>query len=110
MGEEGKADRLQPAPGCYRDGARADLGGNVYKKRVALPGRGKSGSLRTVIAYRVEDKAFYVYGFAKGKRANIRDDELKVFKLIAADLLSNDNKGLNRMILAEELVEVEINE
>ncbi|RRD69912.1 MULTISPECIES: type II toxin-antitoxin system RelE/ParE family toxin [unclassified Desulfovibrio] len=27
----------------------ADLGGNVYKKRVALPGRGKSGSTRTLI-------------------------------------------------------------
>jgi hypothetical protein len=25
----------------------ADLGGGVFKKRVALPGRGKSGSART---------------------------------------------------------------
>ena len=46
----------------------ADLGGNVYKKRVAFPGRGKSGSTRTIVAYRVEDKAFYMYGFAKNKR------------------------------------------
>jgi hypothetical protein len=88
----------------------ADLGSNVYKKRVALPGRGKSGSLRTIIAYQFKDKAFYVYGFAKGKRANIREDELKVFKLLAADLLSNDDNGLNRMIEAEELIEVENNE
>jgi hypothetical protein len=58
----------------------------------------------------VKDKAFYVYGFAKGKRANIREDELKVFKLLAADLLSNDDNGLNRMIEAEELIEVENNE
>lgn len=88
----------------------ADLGSNIYKKRVALPSRGKSGSLRTIIAYQIKDKAFYVYGFAKSKRANIHDDELKVFKLLAADLLSNDDEGLNRMIVAEELIEVEDNE
>ena len=28
----------------------ADLGGGVIKKRVALPGRGKSGSTRTLVA------------------------------------------------------------
>jgi hypothetical protein len=28
----------------------ADLGGNIFKKRIALPGRGKSGSTRTLIA------------------------------------------------------------
>ena len=28
----------------------ADLGGGVLKKRVALPGRGKSGSARTLVA------------------------------------------------------------
>jgi hypothetical protein len=88
----------------------ADLGSNIYKKRVALPSQGKSGSLRTIIAYQFKDKAFYVYGFAKGKRANIRDDELKVFKLLSADLISNDDDGLNQMIEAEELIEVDNNE
>jgi hypothetical protein len=28
----------------------ADLGGSIFKKRIALPGRGKSGSTRTLIA------------------------------------------------------------
>ena len=30
----------------------ADLGGDVLKKRVALPGRGKSGGIRTLVATR----------------------------------------------------------
>jgi len=51
----------------------ADLGGHVYKKRVAIQGRGKSGGVRTLIAYQVKDKAFFIYGFAKNKRANISD-------------------------------------
>ena len=88
----------------------ADLGGHVYKKRVALPGRGKSGSLRTIIAYQVEDSAFYVYGFAKNTRANIREDELKAFKIVAENLLSHSDKQLDQLLNVEELVEVEIDE
>lgn len=84
----------------------ADLGGNVYKKRVALPGRGKSGSVRTIIAYRIEDKAFYMYGFAKKKRANIDDEELKVFKSVAKDLLEHDDKKLDQLVKEETLFEV----
>jgi len=51
----------------------ADLGGHVMKKRVALPGRGKSSGARTNIACQVEDKAFFIYGFASisGRSAGI---------------------------------------
>ena len=84
----------------------ADLGGNVYKKRVALPGRGKSGSTRTIVAYRVQDKAFYIYGFAKNKRANIDDEELKVFKAVARDLLEHNDSVLKRLVKEGELYEV----
>lgn len=77
---------------------------------MALPGRGKSGSVRTIIAYRVEDKAFYVYGFAKDKRAKIRDDELKAFKIVAENLLSHSDEQRNQLLTIEELVEVENHE
>ena len=43
----------------------ANLGGRVFKKRVAIQGRGKSGGLRTLLAFKHEDKAFFIYGFAK---------------------------------------------
>lgn len=42
----------------------AALGGNVYKKRVAKPGQGKSGGYRTILAFKIKDKAFFMYGFA----------------------------------------------
>jgi len=42
----------------------ANLGGNVYKKRVAIGGKGKSGGVRTILAFKVDDKAFFIYGFA----------------------------------------------
>jgi hypothetical protein len=43
----------------------ANLGGNVYKKRIRFKGQGKSGSGRTIICYKKDDKAIFVHGFTK---------------------------------------------
>ena len=88
----------------------ADLGGHVFKKRVALPGRGKSGSTRTLLAYKKDDRIFFMYGFVKNQRANIKPDELKVLKLLAGHLLGFNNKALDRAIKAGELIEVKSDE
>lgn len=85
----------------------ADLGGHVVKKRVALAGRGKSGGVRTLLAYQVGNKAFFVYGFAKNVRANIKDEELKALKRYARELLSYSDKLLTEAIKYGELIEVE---
>ena len=47
----------------------ADLGGGVIKQRVARPGQGKSGGYRTIILYRQESRAFFVFGFAKSQHS-----------------------------------------
>ena len=49
----------------------ADLGGGVYKKRIALPGRGKRGGARTIIAYRTNQVAFFIFGYSKNKKDNL---------------------------------------
>ena len=51
----------------------ANLGGHVFKKRVGIGGRGKSGGVRTLLAFRVGDRAFFVFGFAKNERSNLSD-------------------------------------
>jgi hypothetical protein len=43
----------------------ADLGGGVVKKRVALPGRGKSGGARTLVATNKGIRWFFLFGFEK---------------------------------------------
>ncbi len=43
----------------------ADLGGFVVKKRVALPGRGKRGSTRTLLATNKHNRWFFIFGFEK---------------------------------------------
>ncbi len=85
----------------------ADLGGHVVKKRAALAGRGKSGGVRTLVAFKRGDKAFFMYGFAKNVRTNIKDTELKALRLMAAQLLSYSNAGLAKALRAGELIEIE---
>lgn len=84
----------------------ADLGGRVFKKRVATSGRGKSGGVRTLLAYREGDRAFFVYGFAKSERANIKADELDGLKKLAKELLGYSDQQLNKAIDNGALIEV----
>ncbi|MBI5462943.1 MAG: type II toxin-antitoxin system RelE/ParE family toxin [Gammaproteobacteria bacterium] len=84
----------------------ADLGGHVVKKRVALPGHGKRGSLRTLVAFKADDKAFFIYGFAKNERDNIDQNELKALRLLATELLSYGPALLVKAVTAGEVIEV----
>lgn len=86
----------------------ADLGGHVFKKRVALPGRGKRSGSRTILAYRHGNKAFFVVGFTKNERANIDPKELKALKLLATELLGYSDQKLDKAIQAGELLEIEV--
>ena len=88
----------------------ATLGGHIYKKRVALPGHGKRGGSRTLLAYRSKDKAFFIFGFAKNERTNINAKELKSLKLLADELLNYSNKRLERAIKVNELIEIMVQE
>jgi hypothetical protein len=84
----------------------ADLGGHVVKKRVALPGQGKRGGARTIVATKMVDRWFFLYGFGKNERANISKDELKVFQEVAKELLTFDDGQLLVALTAGEIVEV----
>ena len=88
----------------------AKLGGQVVKKRVALPGRGKRGSTRTLVAFRQGNKAFFIYGFAKNERANISDKELRALKMLAKELMSYTVAALTKATKAGELIEIEVDD
>ena len=60
----------------------ANLGGQVYKKRVALIGRGKSGGARTMVAFRSKSRAIFMYSFAKNQRSNITDKEIRLSRRV----------------------------
>ncbi|MEE9412403.1 MAG: type II toxin-antitoxin system RelE/ParE family toxin [Methylococcales bacterium] len=88
----------------------ADLGGNIIKQRVARKGQGKSGGYRTIIVFKQDDKAFFVYGFAKSERENIDKNEIDVFKQSAKELLELSDQHLQELIENGRLTEVKSNE
>ena len=46
----------------------ANLGSHLYKKRIRFKGKGKSGSGRTIVCYKKDDRAIYIHGFAKNEK------------------------------------------
>ena len=84
----------------------AELGGGVVKKRVPLPGRGKSGSTRTLLATNKGSLWFFIFGFEKNERANISLRELVALKAIAADLLKLNSAELDVQVAREVLQEI----
>jgi len=84
----------------------ADLGGGVIKQRIARRGQGRSGGLRTIVVFRRGNRAFFVYGFAKSARENLRRDELEAFRLLADTYLALDRSGLAAALTAGALIEV----
>ena len=84
----------------------ADLGGCVVKKRVALPGRGKRGGMRTLVATNRGSRWFFLYGFAKSDRENITAPELEVLKAYASELLECSPSALQPLVSRGALTEI----
>lgn len=88
----------------------ANYGGGVIKKRVANKGRGKSGSVRTIVAFKKENNCFYVYGFEKSEKSNISEAEEKALKITAKTLFSYTDKDIDTFIKSKNLFEVKCDE
>jgi hypothetical protein len=84
----------------------ADLGGGVIKQRVARTGQGRSGGYRMLVAYRSDERAVFLYGFAKSERENISADELQTLREIGADWLAADARQITRALKEDALQEV----
>ncbi len=85
----------------------ADLGGNIYKVRVKRPGKGKSSGFRTIVVYRIEEKAIFLYGFGKNEKSNIDKQELSYFKKLGSDLLALNEEQINNSIKKQILFDLE---
>lgn len=84
----------------------ADLGGGVIKQRIARPGQGKSGGIRAIMLFRREESSFFVYGFAKSARENLRRDEVKALRAMANEMFGLDEPDLEAMLANGTISEV----
>jgi hypothetical protein len=94
------------AEGLYE----ANLGGGLFKKRIARSGQGKSSGFRTMIASNRKDRWVFLYGFAKNERSNISGKEQEALRKVAGDLLTATLKTIETMTLNNKLMEVDCDE
>ena len=86
--------------------ADANLGGDVYKVRIARLGEGKSGGHRAIIYFKNEFRTFFAYCFPKSEKANINDKELRAFKIDAKKHLAFTDEELNLSVKNGILIEI----
>ena len=84
----------------------ANLGRGVVKKRLALPGRGKRGGARTLVATNKDDRWFFLFGFEKNERANITTEELEGLREITRQLLGMTSEQLDEAVRDGYLQEI----
>ena len=97
---------LNAAKEIIVDNYEANYGGGVIKKRVANKGRGKSGSVRTIVAFKNGKDCFFVYGFEKNSKSNISQNEEKAIKVVAKALFAYSDDDIIRLINEGGLIEV----
>jgi hypothetical protein len=102
-----QAKMLEAASDIVHGRYDADLGGGVFKQRVARDGGGKSGGFRTIILFRVGSHVFLVHGFAKNAKANVSAKELKALRLLADLYVGFSEAQLSRAESVGELIELE---
>jgi hypothetical protein len=84
----------------------ANLGGNVYKKRIARQGKSKSGSYRTLLLMKQSDKVIFAHGFAKDEQGNITKNELEGFKTMATAFFNLTHEQLKHLCDNQSLIEI----
>jgi hypothetical protein len=84
----------------------ADLGGSLYKKRVARPGGGKSGGYRTLLSARIGSRYVFLYGFAKSDKANISQVEKRALQFTGKVILELTGDAFLKALKSGVLLEV----
>jgi hypothetical protein len=84
----------------------ADLGCNVFKKRIAIGNRGKSHGVKTIIATKLSTHWFFIFGFEKNERANINNVELAYLQKNAKSLLESISSKIEKLLNDKILIEV----
>ena len=86
--------------------ADANLGGGVFKMRVARPGEGKSGGYRVIVFFRSKERTFYAFGFPKAGMDNISDKQLRNFKMAAKVVFGYSEKEINERVKNGFFIEI----
>jgi hypothetical protein len=59
-----------------------------------------------IVAFKLNDKAIFIYGFAKNKVDNISKNEKEALKSLAKVYIGYDEHAINKAIKSGELIEI----
>jgi hypothetical protein len=88
------------------NGNAVDLGGGLYKVRIARENQGKSGGYRSLLIFKKDNIALFIHGFAKNEQDNISESELALFKKQAKYIFSFDETKIQKAIEAGEFIKL----
>jgi hypothetical protein len=103
------ADLCLAAQEAFSGQFDADLGGYLFKQRIARRDGGKSGGYRTILGFRKSDstRVFFLYGFPKNVRANITPKERAALSANAASLIGATDRQIEALKAKGTIVEME---
>lgn len=84
----------------------SDLGGALYKMRIARPGSGKSGGYRTLLSARLGHRYVFLHGFSKNDALNITVAEKKALQFAGRLFLDLSGDALWSALHTGVLVEL----
>lgn len=84
----------------------ADLGGGVFKFRMARRGEGASGGARAIVAMKAGQRVVLMFGFEKKDQANIKTDDLRAFRKAARVYLGYSEVEMVVIIREKALLEI----
>ena len=101
-------DLLDAVDNLIKGLSTVDLGSNLFKIRVKREHSGKSSGFRTIVVYKENEKAIFLYGFGKNEKDNISKTELLYFKKLGNDFLTLDENQIKQLIEAKSLFDIEV--
>ena len=86
----------------------ADLGGGLFKKRVARTGGGKSGGYRAIVAYRRPntERVLFAYAFAKNAASTLTPQGHEALARVADAFVAADDEQVAALLAAGDVREV----
>lgn len=93
-----KVDLLDALKRTINGSGVVNLGGYIYKIRIAKNGQGRSGGFRTILIFKKGKRSLFIYGFEKNDQDNIDKGTLADYKKFAVTLLNYTDDDINRLV------------
>ena len=83
---------------------KGGLGHKLYKARIGSPFKGKRGSYRAIVYYKLGSRLIFLHLYAKNEKATISHSEMKGFMLLSKDLDRLTDQDIRQLLALNELV------